>query len=153
MRTLPSFQEKSIQNQSVNRFPAATSTRGDSVLVPGEHPASVGTWAAPPGSTTVELPGSTVLEGHGGEQDVGEAVAPLWRAAWVAGDAAGYGSGCAEQEHKWDRQLPCSPLPGEEPPPRCCHLLASKSHIAMRHERHRRGQQPRLSFRTWPGGG
>lgn len=69
-------------------------------LVPGKHPASEGTWAAPPGSTTLELPSSTVLEGHGGEQDVGEAVAPLWRAAWVAGDAAGDGSGCAKQEHE-----------------------------------------------------
>lgn len=28
MKTLPSFQEKSIQNQSVNRFPAASSTQG-----------------------------------------------------------------------------------------------------------------------------
>lgn len=29
VKTLPSFQEKSIQNQSVNRFPAASSTQGE----------------------------------------------------------------------------------------------------------------------------
>ena len=54
VRTLPSFQEKSIQYQSVNRFPAVSSIQGEVVLAPGKHLASLCSPAAPRGPVARE---------------------------------------------------------------------------------------------------
>lgn len=56
MRTLPSFQEKSIQYQSVNRFPAVSSIEGEVVLAPGKHVTPLHSQAAPPGPVAGESP-------------------------------------------------------------------------------------------------
>lgn len=87
MRTLPSFQEKSIQYQSVNRFPAISSIQGEVVLASGKRPTSLHSQAAPPGPVAHESPLVPWGEGRSRLQAQAKSWRAFRRAVRVAGDA------------------------------------------------------------------
>lgn len=87
MKTLPSFQERSIQYQSVNRFPAISSIQGEVVLAPGKHLTSLCSQAAPPGLVACELPLIPWGEGQRKLAARAESWQAFRRATWVAEDA------------------------------------------------------------------